>query len=72
MSAQSISMEPLAYSRKEARRHMGNISNWKFDNEVRAGRLRVVKSGRRTLILRRDLLRWLEGLPPKQPDEAAA
>jgi excisionase family DNA binding protein len=31
---------------------------------VRRGELRVVKKGARTIILDRDLRRWMEGLPP--------
>jgi excisionase family DNA binding protein len=35
---------------------------------ISAGELRAIRIRGRTLILARDLHRWLEGMPPVQPD----
>ncbi|MGH7046804.1 MAG: helix-turn-helix domain-containing protein [Stellaceae bacterium] len=40
-----------------------SIGRTKLYEEIAAGRLRALKLGRRTLILRRDYDRWLAGLP---------
>jgi len=39
------------------------IGTTKFYEEVKAGRLRAVKSGTRTLVLNRDSRAWEDGLP---------
>jgi excisionase family DNA binding protein len=52
--------EKLAYSIKEIRTLTG-ISNTKIYTEIQQGRLRTSKSGRRTLILAKDLQAWVDG-----------
>ena len=46
--------------------HQHSLGRTTFYNEVRAGRLHVVKRGRRTLIARADAEAWLNALcePP--------
>jgi excisionase family DNA binding protein len=55
---------PLAYSIKEAARAIG-ISRSSVYTEITEGRLRVRKSGRRSLIFDVDLSAWLKSLPEK-------
>lgn len=55
--------EPIAYSVEETRKVTG-IGRTAIYEEIKAGRLRAVKRGRRTLILADDIRRWLEALPP--------
>jgi excisionase family DNA binding protein len=55
---------PLAYSPAEAAK-LGGISIGKIYEEVRANRLTIRKSGRRSLITHRDLEAWLNELPKK-------
>lgn len=45
----------------------GAISMASLYNEVNAGRLRAVKRGRRSLVLRTDFERWLNELPAMGP-----
>ena len=52
----------LAYTMKEAVAVTG-IGRTSLYLAIRQGELRVVKRGARTIILDRDLRRWLEGLP---------
>lgn len=54
---------PLTYSIEEARKVTG-VGRTVLYEEIKAGRLRAVKRGRRTLILTEDLQRWLKALPP--------
>jgi excisionase family DNA binding protein len=56
-------MEPLAYTVHEAKRVAAGISRTTLYEEIKAGRLRAVKRGRRTLILAEDLRAWLASLP---------
>jgi excisionase family DNA binding protein len=52
----------MAYRVKEVRNLLG-ISNTTFYNMVREGDLKVVKMGKMTLVLAKDLNEWLEKLP---------
>jgi excisionase family DNA binding protein len=52
----------LAYTIAEAGK-VSNTGRTVLYEEIKAGRLRAVKRGRRTLILADDLRRWLEALP---------
>jgi excisionase family DNA binding protein len=54
----------MAYRVKEVRNLLG-ISNSTFYNMVRQGDLKVVKMGKMTLVLAKDLNEWLEKLSPQ-------
>jgi excisionase family DNA binding protein len=56
--------ERLAYTLKEVQKLVG-ISRSAIYLVLAEGELRAVKSGRRTLILAKDLQAWLEKLPAK-------
>ncbi len=58
--------EPLAYSLDQVPAVVP-IGRTKLYAEIGAGKLRTVKIGRRTLILRADLIAWLDA----QSDRAA-
>jgi len=62
--------EPLAVGIMDATRLSGVGRSTIFD-EIKAGRLKARKAGRRTLILRDDLLAWLNTLPSRDAKEAA-
>jgi excisionase family DNA binding protein len=53
---------PLALSIADVGKLAG-IGRTRLYGEISAGRLRIVKVGRRSLILADDLRRWLNGLP---------
>jgi excisionase family DNA binding protein len=53
----------VGYSVKEAADASG-LGRTTIYAAVRRGELRMVKKGARSIILDRDLRRWLEGLPP--------
>ena len=53
---------PLAYSIPEACA-AASIGRSALYEEIKSGRLRAVKSGRRTIITDRDLRSWVENLP---------
>lgn len=54
--------ERLAFSIKTASEAI-DVSTDKIRDEIRAGRLRARKLGRRTIIIKEDLNRWLAQLP---------
>jgi excisionase family DNA binding protein len=56
-------VESRAYSIAEACAIAG-IRRTTLYNNIRAGKLRAIKIGSRTLILAPDLYRWLDGMPP--------
>ena len=56
---------PLAYDIKGAIKE-GNVGRSKIFEEISAGRLKARKVGRRTIILREDLVAWLAALPTRQ------
>jgi excisionase family DNA binding protein len=54
--------DALAYSIKTASQK-ADVGRSKIYEEIKAGRLRAVKLGARTLIKHNDLVAWLETLP---------
>ena len=56
-----------AFSINEATR-VSKVGRTALYEAIAEGHLRAVKRGRRTLILARDLRRWLEGLPAVKPN----
>ena len=59
----------LTFSVDEAVKTSGNGRTVLYE-EIKAGRLRAVKRGRRTLILADDLRSWLNSLPTLKPKDA--
>jgi excisionase family DNA binding protein len=53
---------PQSYSIQQVVLSTG-VSRTSIYEEIKAGRLRAVKQGKRTLILADDLARWLQSLP---------
>ena len=58
----ALSKPPVAYSVPEAAR-AASIGTTKLRNEIRAGRLRARKIGKRTIITAQDLEDWAAALP---------
>ena len=63
--------EPLAYTIRQATNVVG-IGRTLLYAEIREGRLRTRKIGRRTLLLRDDLRSWLDATPLARPGAASA
>lgn len=68
---QATNPEPLAFDVNFAAKMVG-IGRTLLYNEIKAGRLRAVKSGGRTLIRRADLEAYMASLPPMEPAKGAA
>lgn len=54
--------QPIAYGPVQAA-HASGLTRTRIFEEIAAGRLKARKSGRRTLILRSELERYLNNLP---------
>jgi excisionase family DNA binding protein len=62
-------MPPFGFTINDAVKASG-IGRTTLYQEIKAGRLRAVKRGRRTLILADDLRQWLETLPALKSEVA--
>ena len=62
-------MSPLGLSIAQAVRASG-VGRTTLYEEIKEGRLRAVKRGRRTLILADDLKQWLGALPTLKTEQA--
>jgi hypothetical protein len=69
MNLQRVLENNPAYSLAEARA-IARVDRTTLYKAIGTG-LRAIKVGSRTLILERDLYRWLEGMPPIVPSEAS-
>lgn len=63
---QGAPIQKLAYSISEAAR-VAPFCRTRVYEELKAGRLKARKAGRRTLILSDDLAAWLRDLPDYEP-----
>jgi excisionase family DNA binding protein len=70
MKLQRVLENNPAYSLAEARA-IARVGRTTLYKAIGTGELRAIKVGSRTLILERDLYRWLEGMPPIVPSEAS-
>lgn len=69
-TATAVDTVPMVLSPHEAARFAG-CGRTTLYAAISAGALRARKLGRRTLIIRNDLVTWLESLPAIEPSRAA-
>ena len=69
-SALGSDTHPLAYSITEFRKQAGDLGNSFLYEEIRDGKLKVRKAGRRSIVLHDEGVEYLKSLPLLKPKAA--